>query len=323
MAAGCVTDQHSPREEKFNRVWPEPPAAPRVAYVQSVRGPADLGARRSAGKRFVQWLTGANQRQELTRPFGLALDESDNLCVADTGNGTVCYFDRARKTWQHWSKIGNLPLINPVAVAKLGNTFFVADSGLKQVLAFDANGKLLFALNQPFERPAGLAIGQGKLFVADAAAHRILTFDLSGKYLSAFGVRGTGPGELNFPTHLAATSEGKLFVTDSMNFRIQIFDADGRYVNSIGSNGDSAGYLSRPKGIALDGEGNLYVVDALFGNLQIFDQQGRLLLPIGSNGSGPGEFWLPAGIAISRDNQIYVADTYNRRIQIFKHVSQP
>lgn len=306
------------------RVWPPSPAEPRVAYVQTLQSPTDAGAHLIGENRMARWLFGAGREESrLVRPFGVALDEAGNLCIADSGAARVCFLDRTRKTWQSWNKIGGIDLISPVAVAKQSNIFYVADSTLRKVLAFDGKGKLLFELAQPMERPTGLAMTENRLFVVDTAAHRILVFEPGGKFLAAFGRRGAGPGEFNYPTHLATDSKGRLFVTDSLNFRIQMFDADGRFEKEIGRLGDSSGTLSRPKGVAVDSHGNIYVVDALFENVQIFNQTGGFLLTVGENGAGPGEFWLPTGIAVSRDGQIYVADSYNRRIQVFQSLPKP
>jgi streptogramin lyase len=325
LLTACVSvKEGSAAAKPAERVWPEAPAEPHVAYVQSIHQPGDAGVRWSGAKRFSHWLFGADKGQgNLVRPFGVSLDEADNLCIADTGAAMVCFLDRGRKTWQSWDKVGAMDLSSPVALVKQKNTFFVADSGLRKVLAFDAKGRPLFECTQPMTRPSGLAIAGDKLFVADAGEHRILVFDLNGKYLTAFGKRGTEPGEFNYPTHLATDAKGRLYVTDSMNFRIQVFDAAGHYENSIGSVGDSSGSLSRPKGVAVDRDGNVYVVDALFDNLQIFDQSGQFLLAVGEAGEAAGEFWMPAGIAVSREGLIYVADSYNRRIQVFKHLPRP
>ena len=45
------------------RVWPEPPAPPRLAYVQSVYEPADLGVRWNGRQRFSRWLFGTEPGQ--------------------------------------------------------------------------------------------------------------------------------------------------------------------------------------------------------------------------------------------------------------------
>lgn len=320
---GCArgSRQPQPAEPATPRVWPEPPQTARIAYSRSVWRPADLGISRSAFTRFGQWLTGSDKGNEpLLKPFGVALDESDNLCVTDTGAGAVCYYDRARKKWHRWTKVGLVRFVSPVAVAKQGDRLFVADSGLGRVITFDVSGRVQGQITNHLERPAGLAISRGRLCVADSLRHRIVVFDMQGQFVAEFGRRGDGPGEFNFPTHLAADFQGRLLVTDSMNSRVQILDGAGRFVAQIGRLGDSPGQFSRPKGVAADSFGHVYVIDALFDNIQIFDPAGPLLLAFGAAGSGVGEFWLPNGIAISRSNEIFVADSYNRRLQIFKYI---
>jgi sugar lactone lactonase YvrE len=302
-------------------VWPDAPDQPRIQYLQSVHKPADIGIKASPILRFGRWLTGSDKGNEaLIKPFGIALDEQDNVCLTDTGANAVCYYDRGKKKWYRWEKVGRLRFVSPVAIAKRQGVFFVADSARCAVIAFEENGKLLFAQTNHLERPSGLAILDGQLYVADAQRHCVVVFDLRGTYQSEFGKRGIGPGEFNFPTHLAAGRDGQLYVTDSMNSRVQILDARGGFHGQVGSLGDKAGHFSRPKGVAVDGFGHVYALDALLDSLQIFDVSGRLLLNVGTSGSKPGEFWLPNGIAISRDNEIYTADSYNHRLQVFKYI---
>jgi DNA-binding beta-propeller fold protein YncE len=305
-------------------VWPPPPAEPRITYLESLSGPGDFGVRPSGWNRLSNLVSGGDRgKEKLIKPFGIALDESDNLCVTDMGAGRVWFFDRSRKRVRSWDKVGKLAFIAPVAVVKKKNRFFVADSALQQVVAFDGQGKLVFAIDQPATRPTGLAISGEKLLVADSAGHRIVIFSLNGEYLSQFGQRGEGLGELNFPTHVVVNARGHILVTDSMNSRIQAFDSTGRYLSLIGSAGDGSGHFSRPKGVAVDQAGHVYVVDALFDNFQIFNPEGKFLLAVGMPGSAPGQFWMPAGIAISRDQRIFVADGYNGRIQVFQYLSKP
>jgi DNA-binding beta-propeller fold protein YncE len=305
-------------------VWPAAPAEARLTYVQSIYAPGDIGLSTSGWSRLGQWLIGQSQAsQPLVKPLGIAVDKAGDVCLTDTGAGAVCYFDRVHHKFQRWSRIGNLAFQSPVAVAKTDDTFFVADSALGMVIAFDAGGKLRFTMTNSLARPVGLALAQNEILVADSQSHQVSAFDLQGKFLFKFGRRGTGQGEFNFPTHLAVDAQGRVLVTDSMNGRIQMFDAQGHFLGLIGAPGDASGHFTRPKGVAADSFGHIYVVDAMFDNVQIFDAGGRFLLDFGSTGSGPGEFWLPAGIAISGDNQIFVADSYNRRIEVFKYIGAP
>ena len=318
---GCATPEPPRASSAAQLVWPPPPDAPRIAYVQSISGPADVGIKLSRGTRLVRWIFGSNRgAQSLVKPFGVGLDENDDLCITDTGANAVCFYDRTKKTWQSWEQIGGVRFASPVSVAKRGNRIFVADSGLASVVVFSTDGKLLFTITNDLPRPAGLAISGERLFVVDSVRHAVVIFDLNGRMLSTFGMRGAGRGEFNYPTHIAIDGQGDIFVTDSMNSRIQIFDAAGKFKAMLGSAGDAPGHFGRPKGVAVDSFSHIYVVDGLYDMAQVFDSNGRLLLNFGGSGSQPGEFWLANGIAIGRANEIYVADAYNRRVQVFRYV---
>jgi DNA-binding beta-propeller fold protein YncE len=323
FVAGCAAPQRVPPESATIAplVWPSPPDAPRIAFVRSILRPADLGIKFSAFSRFGRWLTGSQKGNELLiKPFGIALDENDNLCLTDTGANSVSFYDRGKKKWRSWDRIGAIRFSSPVAIAKANQTIYVADSALAAIMVFDEEGQLWAQITNHLERPSGLAILNQRLFVTDSQRHCVVIFDLNGTYQSEFGGRGTGPGQFNFPTHIAAGPEGKLLVTDSMNSRVQLLDSEGHSKGEIGSIGDSPGHFTRPKGVAVDSFAHVFVVDAVFDNIQIFDPSGTLLLNFGQAGSQPGSFWLPNGIAISRANEIFVTDSYNQRVQVFKYI---
>lgn len=320
----CAAASHAASADiSVPKVWPLPPAEPRIAYVRSISGPVDFGRSPSGWARLSNLVTGGNRGNEkLVKPFGLALDEADNLCVTDMGTGRIWFFDQAKRRVRSWEKIGRFTLASPVAIAKRKGRFYVADSVLQKVVVFDERGRFLFAMDQTLTRPTGLAVSGEKLFVTDSATHHVAIFTLNGEFVSQFGQRGAAAGELNYPTHLAIDAEGRLLVTDSLNSRIEVFDPAGRFLSLIGSAGDTSGHFSRPKGVAADGFGHVYVVDALFDNFQVFDARGSFLLAVGTAGTAPGQFWMPAGIAISRNQQIFVADSYNGRIQVFQYLGK-
>ena len=324
MATGSADARNNPPAARPELVWPSPPDPARISYVQSIGQPAEAGAKLAAFTKFTNWLGGGDKGNErLLKPFGLALDEEGNLCLTDTGANVVCFYHRGQRKWYRWAKIGRLRFASPVAIAKRGPQIFVADSALGEVVAFDVKGKLLGEFREKLGRPSGLVLAGDRLFVADSQRHAIVSFDLKGRYQGEFGRRGAGPGELNFPTHLATDAAGNLLVTDSLNGRVQRFTRDGRLLGTVGQSGDAPGFFARPKGVAVDPAGRLYVVDALADNFQIFDGEGKLLLSVGGGGQEPGRFWMPNGIAISRDLDIFVADSYNRRVQVFKYVGSP
>lgn len=324
--AGCAT-----RPEKAaatagparlpDRAWPPPPLAPRVVWVGLLHEPADFGIRRSWFVRMLGSLSGADGGSPaLAKPFGVALDESGNLCLTDTGRRVVILADARNNRWRTWDRVGAYRFDTPVAVAKAQGILYVADSGLGCVLAFRENGSLVYALTNRLERPTGVALAGDRVLVSDAQRHCVVAFDRAGNYVAEFGRRGSGPGEFNYPTHLAVDGRGNLYVTDALNGRVQRLSADGRFLGQIGGPGDTPGFFGKPKGVAVDTFGHVYVVDASFDNIQIFDDKGRILLPVGAPGVDPGQFWMPNGIAIGRSNDVFVADCYNHRVQHLRYV---
>jgi DNA-binding beta-propeller fold protein YncE len=322
LATGCSSPS-ARTSASAKVVWPPPPDPARVAFDRIIRGPADLGVKYSVFKRFSHWLTGSAQGSDgLVRPCGIALDELDNLCFTDTATRSVSFFDAKTVRWRRWTKVGDVAFIAPVSVAKADDLIYVADSSLGEVIAFDLEGQLRFRLREHLSRPVSVLAANDRLWVADTERHAVCVFDRQGAFLFQFGQRGTGPGDFNFPTHLAMDAAGRIYVTDSMNCRIQIFDATGKFLSQIGSIGDSPGHFSRPKGVAISPQGHIYVADALFDNLQLFNPAGRLLLAVGERGAGPGEFCQPVGLAIARDGRIFVADYLNGRIQVLRYLNQ-
>jgi len=303
--------------------WPPPPAEPCIVYERAIAGARDIGAKAPFFTRLANAITGiASDSQTFNHPFGLSLDAAGNLVVTDTGANAVCYLDLARKKWWRWTAVGGRRWLSPVAAVHQGATFYVADSALGKVVAFDEKGRLQFEITNELARPSGLALSNGRLLMVDSELHQVVLCGLRGEFISKFGRRGRGPGEFNYPTHIAVDAGGGIYVTDSLNSRIQVFTAAGAFVREFGSAGDGPGHFSRPKGVGVDPAGHVYVVDAVFSNVQIFDGQGRLLLDFGESGSDAGQFWLPNAVAINSRNEVFVADTYNHRLQMFRYTGQ-
>jgi len=324
MLCSCASTSAPTAATTPARLWPPPPDEARISYVGELRGPQDIGANSSAFHTVARWFTGdTGQSRSLHKPFAIALDENGNLCLTDTDNNQIIYADFTHKQWRRFTGVGKTKFASPVAVARHNGIFYVADSKLAKVFAFQDNGKSVFEITTPLQRPVGLAMAGDSLYVVDSQAHCVSVFGLDGKFQFSFGKRGDGPGEFNYPTCATVDNQGHLIVSDTLNSRIQVFDLRGNFISQFGSNGNTSGHFARPKGVGADSEGHIYVIDAVFDNFQIFSNDGKLLLNVGESGRGPGGFGLPNGIAITGDNKIYVTDCYNHRVQIFKYLNQP
>jgi len=299
-------------------VWPLEPEKPRILHVMTIRGFREEGV-------SPKTLVFGKGEDRFLRPVAVATGGDGRIAVADTGTKSVHMYIPKERRYVSVSRPDYGPFVSPVGVAFDEELrLYVSDSFGAKISVFDSGGNFLFSFDRTrdgvLKRPTGLAYDRdGKtVFAVDTASHRIHAFTAKGEPLFAFGERGGGDGQFNFPTHIFRAPSGRIYVTDAMNFRIQVFDSSGRFLTVFGRQGDGSGDFSIPKGVATDGEGTVYVVDALFDNVQLFDEQGGFLLTFGRRGDGPGEFWLPSGMFIDGGGKLYVCDTYNQRIQIFE-----
>ncbi len=81
-------------------------------------------------------------------------------------------------------------------------------------------------------RPVALALDADRLYIADALDCAVKVFARDGRFVGSFGRKGMGPGELSFPSGVAAAG-GEIIVADKLNFRIQVFDGQGQAVGGF------------------------------------------------------------------------------------------
>lgn len=307
-------------------VWPLPPDKPRVQFLQTIITPQDLGVKKGFFSKLWEFFAGEDTVDRILSPHGVVADGEGSVFVSDWGAGVIHYFNFEKKKYDAFSKTKMGALQSPIGLALDGEgRLYVTDSVLRRVFVFNGTKNKKVIGDDSLIRPTGIAINQKDkvLYVVDTHGHRVDRYNLDGKKLSSFGRQGSGPGEFNYPTHIALGKQGDVYVMDSMNFRVQIFTKDGKFLTQFGGNGTDIHSFMKPKGIAVDSEGHIWVSDGLRDSIQVFDRQGQLLLIFGHEGIGPGEFNIPAGIFIDSKDRLLVADSYNYRVQMFQYVKQP
>lgn len=306
-------------------IWPGPPEKPRIKYLWSLQkitggeGPS----------RFLKFVIGeidydiSDPRfaDILVSPHGVFVSDEEVLYIADSGARRVTVINLKNMDSFNILDAGSLPLLTPIGVvADSSGLIYVTDADLGKVAVFNGKGKFQRFLEGKFKRPTGIAINtsEGVLYVADTWGHVIYKYSLKGGRLGSVGLRGEGPGMLNYPTHIALDRDGNLYVSDTLNFKIQIFSPTGRFLRAFGLIGDTFDTFDKIKGISVDSEGNIYVVDSAQDMVKIFDSEGRLLLFFGEKGRSYGKFYLPSGIYLDRTDRIFVTDSLNNRLQVFQ-----
>ncbi len=244
------------------------------------------------------------------QPFGVAVDQSGNVYVADTANSTI------RK------------------ISSTGEVVTLAGSA---GVIGSADG---IGAAARFRTPAGIAIdSSGTIYVSDTGNHTIRTISPSGvvnTLAGAAGFFGTSDGfggdaRFNRPYHIAINSMGGIYVADGGNHAIRQVSAAGAVSTIAGQAGvagsadgpaDTARF-NLPKGIAIDASGALGIADT--GNNEIRKVSNGTVSTLagtnrGSAGSDDGpllsaRFNFPFDLARDDSGNLFVADFANNTIR--------
>ncbi|WP_338552082.1 S-layer homology domain-containing protein [Paenibacillus sp. KS-LC4] len=176
---------------------------------------------------------------EFKNPYGVAVDESGEVYVADSENHRIQKLDGSAGNWSNWGYVG--------------------------AVAGDSLGE--------FANVTGVATDdEGNLYAADYNNHRIQKLDiLKGEWEEVGNGEGSGLGEFYEPHGLTVDAYGDIYIADLGNDRIQKLDitngAWSEWSKSGGGAGSSLGEFSSPTDVAIDRNNTLYVAD--FGNHRI------------------------------------------------------
>jgi DNA-binding beta-propeller fold protein YncE len=201
-----------------------------------------------------------------------------------------------------------------------------------QVFKFSPEGKLLLTLGKPggaadpdfFYQPNDVLVApNGDIFVSEGhggANSRVLKFSRDGKFMTAFGKKGSGPGEMDQPHALAMDSAGRLFVGDRSNNRILIFDQQGKLL-------DTWPQFSRPSGIFIDRQDMIYVADSESESVSRNHDGWKRGIRIGSAKDGKVQYFIPdpvektagtsaaEGVAVDAQGNVYGAEVGPRALK--------
>jgi gliding motility-associated-like protein len=195
-----------------------------------------------AGDGMAQWVNGTGTAASFNKPFGLAIDDSDYIYVADQGNH----------------------IIRKITPAGIVTTF----SGIGIQGQADGNG----LASARFNSPKYITIdGLNNLYVTGTLNNTIRKVSFNGTVSTIAGTAaGVPPALQNIaPSGITATPNGDLFFSDFAKHQILKLTAGGNLVVIAGTgsagpvnNGiGTAAAFSKPQDVRFDNDGNLYVAD--------------------------------------------------------------
>ena len=259
----------------------------------------------------------------LYRPYGVVVNERDEIAVTDSNNHRVQVFSSdgtyLRSFGRKGDKQGELNWPAGIAIDKDSRSI-VVDSLNHRVQLFNEQGEYLSQfggkgnLDHQLRDPLALSIDRnGNIVVVDPGNKVIKTFSPSGQFLYK---RGEGEG-FTFPYHCIQYDK-YLIVSDAGENCIEVFDVNGNFLYKFGNKGNRDGEFSSPSFLSVNKAGHLMVCDRNNDRVQVFELSGKFVNKFGKKGSGPGEFRYAASTAVLSDGRIVVADFFNNRIQIFE-----
>jgi serine/threonine protein kinase, bacterial len=222
----------------------------------------------------------------LVGPYGVAVDSSGNLFVADALNHLI-------------------QKITPSGVVTT-----LAGSGVPG----SANGTGSAA---SFYFPTGVALdSSGNVFVADRENALIRKITPAGLVTTFAGPYGTDGYRIFYKNSIAVDLSGNVYVADNINNLIlkytsagavSILAGSGVYGNTNGTG--TAASFANPWGVAVDSSGNVYVADRSNHLIRKISPDGFVTTHGNTNGTGTAaSFTNPLGVAVDSSGNVYVAD---------------
>ena len=262
---------------------------------------------------------------ELNHPWGVAVNERNEIAVTDAGNHRVQVYSSdgnyLRSFGREGHKQGEFDSPSGIAIDdNNGNVIIVADSRNNRIQLFSGEGQYLnqFCGEGDFycqlKDPLGLSlIRDGNCIVADRDNKQIKIFSRTGQFVGKIGMEGS----FTSPLHCVAHDE-YLFVSDSSEHCIKVFDKIGNFLYKFGKYGPGNGEFKNPFCLSIDKAGHLIICDYSNHRIQVFELSGKFVTKFGTKGDKIGEFNAPVSTAVLSDGRIVVTDFRNHRIQIFE-----
>ena len=280
------------------------PLAAQINYATPYTFAAFAGAPSMSGS-----VDGTGTAARFNQPYGLALDSSGNLFVADKNN----------------------QVIRKVTAAGVVTTLAGSDGSSGTT---DGTGT-----TAQFNQPTSVAVdGSGNVFVADSHNNVVRKVTSSGTVSTFAGTAGSsgstdGSGTsvlFNQPWGIAVDSTGNVYVSEFANHTIRKITSSGTSSTLAGTAGvigyvdgtGTAAEFNEPVGIAIDSSGNIYVADSGNNAIRKVTSAGVVTTLAGGGAAGSADgigkgaqFHSPRGVAVDSSGNVYVADSQNGTVR--------
>ena len=254
---------------------------------------------------------------QLSIPYGVAVDASGNIYIADTYNNVI-------------RKITTAGVIS--TIAGNGTAGYTGDGAA--------------ATSATFNAPQGVSLdAAGDIFISDTGNNVVREINTAGIVITVAGNSYSGysgdggaatAGSLWSPTAAVVDSKGNLYIADSGNNAVRVVTAGiittfagGYYGHGYpGYYGDGGpayqAEMNNPTGVAVDSKGNVYIADSNNNVIRVVTPNG-IINTFAGNGTGDytgdggkataATLQHPTGVALDANGNLLIADFVNNVIR--------
>lgn len=267
---------------------------------------------------FEQIVVGKDDLAMLN-PLDVAIAEDGTIYVTDSDQNRIQVFDKDGKFLFHFGGTDKLDddhentLNYPVSISLDHNqNVYIVDFLNQRIVIYNKDGQYVDQINsEKIVDPTVVTVEDGFIYIFDKFDHQVKKFTANGELVLAFGTKGSGEGQFQYPFDIAVSEANNIFVSDSGNGRIQVFDEEGKYQYLVKSTN------GMPSGIALDYENNIYIADPISMEVVITTELGQRLSSISQVVQPDIQLSFPEGIEIL-NNHLYIVDKGNNHVVIMK-----
>lgn len=238
----------------------------------------------------LEWKSQGSSLERLNLPYDIALGNSSDIYIADTGNNRLLRLSSSFKPKRVWD------VSSPIAVfVDKDEDVYCISSREGVCIKFDKKGNELLKI-EALVLPKDVVVNESKEILI-LSSDCVLKFSSDGKMI---GTLCTG---LSDPSCITFDNFGFILISDKNE--IKRFSSSGILVKTIEN-------LPSPSGIVVNKDDNIYVAEREKNNILKLDFYGNVLETIDGL-----RFLYPYGLTLDKDENLYIADCGNHRIVVF------
>jgi len=266
-----------------------------------------------------------NALNQLNQPFGVSVDSSGNIYVADYSNDRIVKWVPGSTQGENIISVSSP---NDIHVDSSGNIYvssyynhrvfkYTLSNGSYTQSTVAGNGNSGSALNQLNYPEAIFVDSSNNIYIADTRNYRVVKWEpgsSEGLVVAGGNGEGTALNQLSWPRGITLDSAGNFYVSDTNNNRIM------KWAPSSSEGILILEGLSEPRGIRIDSSDNIFISNYNRSNVLKYTllngnyTQSIVAGQNNSQGDSLNQLNRPIGIYIDDNGNIYIADLYNHRI---------